>query len=74
MLLRLTAVKEKFRFGAQLFLYQFEQVSFDRMVDPADNSRLHQSDRVTGRVACPVKLAIVGGADKARSSVAADIR
>jgi len=61
------------RFAFMKGLYQVEQVSFDRMVDPTDNSRLHDSDWATERVARAVKLAIVGGVDKARSSVAANI-
>jgi hypothetical protein len=55
-------------------LLQVEQVSFDRMVDPTDDSRLLQSDWATQRMAWAVKLAIVGGVDKARTSVAANIR
>src|SRR6184192_617643 len=58
------------RFAFMKGLYQVEQVSFDRMVDPTDEHRLHDSDWVTHRVAWAVKLAIVGGVKKARSSVA----
>ena len=54
-------------------LHKVEQVSFDRMVDPNDDNRLHDSDWATGRLASAVKLAIVGGVDKARSSIAAKI-
>jgi hypothetical protein len=43
------------------------------MVDPGDETRLHQSDWATDRVAGAVWLAIVGGVDKAWSSVAANI-
>jgi len=43
------------------------------VVDPMNDSRLHDSDWATGRVACAVKLAIAGGVDKARSLVAANI-
>src|SRR5436190_8516367 len=57
------------RFAFMKGLYEVEQVSFDRMVDPADNDRLHDSDWTTQRVAWAVKLAIVGGVDKARSSI-----
>jgi hypothetical protein len=46
------------RFAFMKGLYQVEQVSFDRMVDPTDNSRLHDSDWATKRVAWAVKLAI----------------
>jgi hypothetical protein len=55
------------RFAFMKGLYQVEQVSFDRMVDPMDHDRLHDSDWATERVAWAVKLAIVGGVDKARS-------
>ena len=61
------------RFAFMQGLHEIEQVSFDRMVDPTDNNRLHDSDWATGRVAWAVKLAIVGGVNKAWSSVAADI-
>jgi len=60
------------RFAFMKGLYEVEQVSFDRMVDPTDDSRLHDSDWATERVAWAVKLAIVGGVDKARSSVPAN--
>jgi hypothetical protein len=39
------------RFAFMEGLFQVEQVSFDRMVDPADDTRLHQSDWATGRAA-----------------------
>jgi hypothetical protein len=61
------------RFAFMKGLHQVEQASFDRMVDPADDHRLHDSDWATDRVAWAVKLAIVGGVDKARSSATADI-
>ena len=61
------------RFAFMKGLHEIEQVSFDRMVDPADNNRLHDSDWATERLAWAVKLAIVDGVDKARSS-AAEIR
>jgi lysophospholipase L1-like esterase len=61
------------RFAFMKGLYQVEQVSFDRMVDPTDDNRLHDSDWVTGRVAWAVKLAIVGGVKKASSSAAPTI-
>ena len=56
------------RFAFMRGMYQVEQVSFDRMVDPTDEHRLHDSDWNTHRVAWAMKLAIVGGVDKARSS------
>jgi hypothetical protein len=61
------------RFAFMKALHQVERVSFDRMVDPTDDSRLHDSDWATGRLAWAVKLAIVDGVDKARAS-AAEIR
>src|SRR5216683_705588 len=61
------------RFAFMKGLYDVEQVSFDRMVDLTDNDRLHDSDWATQRVAWAVKLAMVGGVNKARSSVAANI-
>jgi hypothetical protein len=62
------------RFAFMKGLSEVEQVSFDRMVDPADEHRLHDSDWATHRVAWAMKLAIVGGVDKARSSAAAPSR
>jgi lysophospholipase L1-like esterase len=61
------------RFAFMKSLYHVEHVSFDRMVDPEDHDRLHDSDWVTERVAWAMKLAIVGGVDKARSTAAANI-
>jgi len=58
------------RFAFMKGLYEVEQVSFDRMVDPTDDSRLRDSDWATQRVAWAMKLAIAGGAGKARSPVA----
>jgi lysophospholipase L1-like esterase len=56
------------RFAFMKGLHQVEGASFDKMVDPTDDSRLHDSDWVTGRVAWAVQLAIVGGVNKARTS------
>lgn len=53
------------RFAFMKGLIEVERASFDRMVNPADDHRLHQSDWATGRLAWAVKLAIVGGVDKA---------
>jgi hypothetical protein len=61
------------RFAFMKGLHQVEQISFDRMVDPTDDNRLHDSAWATGRVAFGLKLAIVGGVNKAWSSVAANI-
>ena len=62
------------RFAFMKGLSEVEQVSFDRMVDPADEHRLHDSDWTTDRVAWAMKLAIVGGVDKAWSSLAVPSR
>ena len=59
------------RFAFMKGLHQVEQVSFDRMVDPTDTDRLHDSDWATDRVAWAVRTAIVGGVDKAQSSATA---
>jgi lysophospholipase L1-like esterase len=61
------------RFAFMKGLYQVEQVSFDRMVDPTDDSRLHDSDWVTQRVAWAMRLAIVAGVNKARSAAPAKV-
>jgi lysophospholipase L1-like esterase len=58
------------RFAFMKALHEVEHVSFDRMVDPNDVYRLHDSDWATGRLAWAVKLAIVGGVDKARLQMA----
>ena len=55
------------RFAFMKSLYEVEQVSFDRMVDPTDEHRLHDSDWTTHRVAWAMKLAIAAGVKKARS-------
>jgi lysophospholipase L1-like esterase len=57
------------RFAFMKGLVRVERVSFDRLVDPSDDDRLHDSDFATHRVAWAVKLAIVGGVDKARASL-----
>ena len=62
------------RFAFMKGLSEVEQVSFDRMVDPADEHRLHDSDWATHRVAWAMKLAIVGGVDKAWSLLAVPSR
>src|SRR3954471_20578466 len=62
------------RFAFMKGLSEVEQVSFDRMVDPADEHRLHDSDWATHRVAWAMKLAIVRGVDKAQSPVAVPSR
>jgi lysophospholipase L1-like esterase len=57
------------RFAFMKGLNEVEQVSFDRMVDPRDETRLHQSDWVTERVAKALRDAITGGVNKARSGL-----
>jgi hypothetical protein len=61
------------RFAFMKGLHEVEQVSFDRMVDPNDDSRLHESEWATGRVTAAVNLAIVDGVKTAWSSLAANI-
>ena len=57
------------RFAFMKGLVQVEQFPVDRLVDPADEERrLHDSDWATHRVSWALRLAIVGGVDKARSS------
>lgn len=56
------------RFAFMRALHEVEGVSFDRMVDPTDDSRLHDSDWLTQRLAWALHLAIVGGVDKARAN------
>lgn len=59
------------RFEFMKRLCEVERVSLDRIVDPTDDNRLHQSDWATERVAWAVKLAIADGVNKAWSSVVA---
>ena len=56
------------RFAFMKGLYEVEQVSFDRMVDPNDDTRLHDSDWATDRVSRALSAAIVDGVSKARSA------
>ena len=59
------------RFAFMKGLLQVEQFPLDRMTSPTDDDRrLHQSDWSTHRVAWAMKLAVVGGVEKARSSAA----
>lgn len=67
-LARMAGVNVFRRFAFMKGLIEVERASFDRMVNPADDHRLHQSDWVTGRVSWAMKLAIVGGVDKARAA------
>jgi lysophospholipase L1-like esterase len=62
------------RFAFMKGLSEVEQVSFDRMIDPGDEHRLHDSDWTTDRVAYAMKLAIIDGVNKAWSSLAAPAR
>ncbi len=55
------------RFAFMEGLHKVEGVSFDRMVDPADDSRLHDSDWATQRVAWALSLAIIDGVNKVQS-------
>ena len=62
------------RFAFMKGMSEVEQVSFDRMIDPGDEHRLHDSDWTTDRVAWAMKLAIVDGVNKAWSSLAVPAR
>ncbi|WP_298372328.1 GDSL-type esterase/lipase family protein [uncultured Bradyrhizobium sp.] len=55
------------RFAFMKGLHEVEQVSFDRMVDPGDDTRLHQSEWVTDRLARALSSVIVDGVNKAWS-------
>ncbi len=59
------------RFAFMKGLNEIEHISFDRLVDPTDNDRLHDSELATQRVAWAVKLAIVDGVKKAQAEAAA---
>jgi lysophospholipase L1-like esterase len=68
-LARDTGVNVFRRFAFMKGLVRVERVSFDRLVDPSDDDRLHDSDFATHRVAWAMKLAIVDGVDKVRLSL-----
>ncbi|MBI5264845.1 MAG: SGNH/GDSL hydrolase family protein [Bradyrhizobium sp.] len=57
------------RFAFMKALHEVEKISFDRMVNPEDDDRLHDSDWVTGRISWALKQAIVGGIKKAQLGV-----
>jgi lysophospholipase L1-like esterase len=59
------------RFAFMKGVFEVEQISFDRMANPEDDRRLHQSDWFTDRMSRALVLAIVGGVGKASSSAAA---
>jgi lysophospholipase L1-like esterase len=58
------------RFAFMEGLHKVERVSLDRMVDPTDPYRLHESDWVTDRVTQALSAVILGGIDKAWSTAA----
>jgi len=53
------------RFAFMRGLHKVEGVSFDRMLAPGDENRLHQSDWVTDRMTRALKDAMVDGVDRA---------
>jgi lysophospholipase L1-like esterase len=53
------------RFVFMKALHEVEGISFDRMVDPGDETRLHQSDWVTDRVTKALNAAIIAAVDEA---------
>ena len=59
------------RFAFMKGLFEVEQISFDRMANPKDDRRLHQSEWFTDRMSRAMTLVIVDGVDKARSPTAA---
>jgi lysophospholipase L1-like esterase len=59
------------RFAFMKGLHEVERASFDRMVDPGDNTRLHGSEWVTGRVTGALSDAILDGIGKAWPCLAA---
>lgn len=54
------------RFALMKSWHEIEKIPFDRMVDPSDDARLHDSDWTTQRLAFALKEAIVGGMAKAQ--------
>jgi lysophospholipase L1-like esterase len=56
------------RYAFMKGLYEVEQISFDRMVEPTDDDRLHDSEWTTARLAWAVRLAIVRGVDAAQTT------
>ncbi|CUU21927.1 lysophospholipase L1-like esterase [Bradyrhizobium sp. JR7.2] len=53
------------RFGLMKGWYDVARISFDRMVDPGDDSRLHASDWTTDKMTWQLTDAIVAAANKA---------
>lgn len=56
------------RFAFMKALVEIERVSFDRIVDPNDDARLHDSDWTTQRLTVALTQVIKAGVDKARST------
>ena len=59
------------RFAFMKGLIDVEQASFDRIVDPSDGYRLHDSEWMTGRLAQAVSDAILDGVNRAWPCLAA---
>src|ERR1700722_642695 len=59
------------RFAFMKGLQEVERASFDRMVDPGDNTRLHGSEWVTDRVTRALSDAILDGINRAWPCLAA---
>ncbi len=62
------------RFALMKGWHDIERVSFDRMVDPEDTDRLHDSDWTTQRLAWVLKDAIVDGVTRAQPAPVARAR
>jgi GDSL-like Lipase/Acylhydrolase family len=56
------------RFALMKGWHKIEGISLDRLVDPTDDNRLHDSELATDRVSWALKQAIVDGLAKARSA------
>jgi hypothetical protein len=56
------------RFAFMKGWHEIEQISFDRMVDPYDQTRLHDSDWTTQRLAQALKDQIASAAEKTRTT------
>jgi hypothetical protein len=59
------------RFAFMKGLHEVERASFDRIVDPGDNTRLHGSEWVTDRVTRALSDAILDGINRAWPCLAA---
>ena len=61
------------RFEFMKALHELERISFDRLVDPTDKDRLHDSDWTTQRLALGLSQIIFDAVDKTPTQHAAEI-